>query len=117
MQFFVDENIPLITVNSLKQSGYDVLDIRGTEKEGITDNAIWEIVKNERRLLITTDKGFAVHRYESHPGIIIVCLKKPNENKIHNKIIKILDKYSSEDLENALIVVRDEVQSFWKSHL
>jgi predicted nuclease of predicted toxin-antitoxin system len=58
MKIFVDENIPLMTVRALREMGHDVIDIRGTADEGMIDDALWEIIQREERLLITTDKGF-----------------------------------------------------------
>ena len=37
MKIFVDENIPLITVNKLRSKGFDVTDIRGTPDQGMID--------------------------------------------------------------------------------
>lgn len=58
MKIFVDENIPGITVQELRRQGHDILDIRGTEKEGLPDENVWEMAQRHERLLITTDKGF-----------------------------------------------------------
>jgi len=65
MKIFADENIPLMTVQALRDLGHDVLDIRGTADKGMTDDALWEMVQREGRLLITTDKWFTQHRDES----------------------------------------------------
>jgi predicted nuclease of predicted toxin-antitoxin system len=46
-----------------------VLDIRGTEHEGLSDEEIWEIVQDEERILITTDVGFINKQQEKHNGI------------------------------------------------
>jgi len=86
MKILVDENIPLITVKKLREFGHEVLDIRGTPDEGMPDEMLWPKTLMEGRLLITTDKGFAQHRNESHHGIIIVRLKKPNQAKIHTRV-------------------------------
>ena len=59
MKIFADENIPLMTVEALRALGHDVLDIRGTVDEGMPDDNIWEKAQREKRMLITTDKGFA----------------------------------------------------------
>jgi len=40
MKIFVDENIPLVTVKELVLQGYDVVDIRGTDDQGITDEIL-----------------------------------------------------------------------------
>jgi hypothetical protein len=50
MKICVDENIPLITVVELRDLGHDVLDIRGTTDQGISDEFLWERVQREKRL-------------------------------------------------------------------
>jgi predicted nuclease of predicted toxin-antitoxin system len=73
MKLFVDENIPNCTVEELRGLGHDVL---------------WTRVLNEQRLLITTDKGFAQHRHETHHGLLIVRLRQPNEATIHERVMR-----------------------------
>ena len=46
-------------ISELKNKGFDVKDIRGTPDQGITDEKLWQIAQKEKRLLITTDKGFS----------------------------------------------------------
>jgi predicted nuclease of predicted toxin-antitoxin system len=87
MKIFVDENIPLMTVQALREMGHDVLDIRGTPNEGMTNEALWEMIQREGRILITTDKGFTQHRDEPHHGILIVRLRQPNRWKIHQRVM------------------------------
>ncbi len=41
----VDENIPKMTTNTLLELGHNVLDIRGTEFEGIPDNQVWQMAQ------------------------------------------------------------------------
>ena len=47
----------MMTVQSLREMGHDVLDVRGTANEGKADEALWGICQRQGRLLITTDKG------------------------------------------------------------
>lgn len=115
MKICVDENIPLITVGELKNLGHDVLDIRGTAEQGLTDELLWEKAQRENRLLITTDKGFANHRMESHYGILVVRLRQPNEQKIHARIMQAINQYSEGEWQEFLVVMRDAVQSVWRS--
>ena len=93
MKIFVDENIPLITVQELRSKGFDVMDIRGTPSEGISDEELWDIVIKEQRLLITTDKGFSNQRNVLHHGILIIRLKQPTRKKIHERVIQAINKY------------------------
>lgn len=117
MKIFIDENIPLSTVNELKRIGHDVLDIRGTELEGSTDDEIWQLAQSQKRLLITTDVGFISKQYEKHHGIIIVRLKKPNKFKIHRKIIKAISLFNESEWYGVTVIMRDTFYSIRKSKI
>ena len=45
MNFFLDENFPKIAGKILEAEGHAVFDIRGTEKEGISDIDIFNMIK------------------------------------------------------------------------
>jgi predicted nuclease of predicted toxin-antitoxin system len=115
MKIFADENIPNVTVTALRDMGHDVADIRGTRNQGISDEEIWKFVKQEKRLLITTDKGFSTYRDEEHYGILIVRLKKPNQLKIHQRVIQAITRYSEYQWQGLMVVMRDIVQSVIQS--
>ncbi|MCP4155886.1 MAG: hypothetical protein GY757_49635 [bacterium] len=115
MKIFVDENIPLITIEKLLKIGHDVLDIRGTEKEGVDDENVWKIALNEKRMLITTDKGFANYRDNNPNGILMVCLKKPNRLRIHERILYALSHFAENEWPGLMVTVKDTVQVVWKS--
>jgi len=57
MRILVDENVPLSCVGQLCRLGHDVLDIRGTADEGMTDELLWAMACNDKRLLITNGQG------------------------------------------------------------
>ncbi len=114
MRIFVDENIPRMTVNQLRDSGHDVLDIRRTPREGMSDNEIWQLVQREERLLITTDKWFLEHRNSYHSGILVITLRQPNRYKIHEKVMQTLSQFERDEWASTSVVVRDRVQSVWR---
>lgn len=114
MNICVDENIPIVTVEELRNFGHDVLDIRGTADQGITDDMLWARTQAERRLLISTDKGFVQRRDESHSGILVVRLRQPNEQKIHKRVIQAISQFSEQEWPGLLVVMRDAVQSTWR---
>ena len=115
MKIFVDENIPLMTIRELSEKGFEVIDIRGTSDQGMTDEELWLKAQKEQCLLITTDKGFSYYRDEEHYGILIIRLKKPTRLKIHQRVIRAITKYSEKEWPGLMVVMRDIVQSSWKS--
>jgi predicted nuclease of predicted toxin-antitoxin system len=111
MRILVDENIPRMTVDALIALGHDVRDIRGTSDQGIADSDLWSLALAESRALITTDKGFTEHRSVPHNGILIVRLRQPNRQRIHNSVMHVLDRFPEEEWPNLLVVVRDSTMS------
>jgi predicted nuclease of predicted toxin-antitoxin system len=111
MKICVDENIPLATVSELRSLGHDVLDIRGTSDQGMSDELLWAMAQREGRVLLTTDKGFAEHRSEAHHGVLIVRLRQPNEEKIHDRAIRGVAQFSQNEWSGLTLVMRDAVQS------
>ena len=94
MDILVDENIPLMTVVQLRDMGNNVIDIRNTAEESLTDEALWNRAIDEKRLLITTDKGFAHYRDREHQGILIVLLRRPNRTRINERVVEAVRLFS-----------------------
>lgn len=115
MKIFVDENIPLITVEELLRQSHDVIDIRGTDDQGIRDDVLWHKAQDLHCLLITTDKGFSIYRDEPHHGILIVILRQPSRKKIHERVLLALKQHPPAQWPGLMVVMRDTVKSTWKS--
>lgn len=115
MRIVVDENIPLKTVRALRQQGHDVRDIRQTPNEGMDDAELWTLAQGDLRLLITTDKGFGRYRDESHQGILIVRLRRPNRDRIHERVIRAMQQVAEADWPGLLLTMRDRVRSAWRA--
>jgi predicted nuclease of predicted toxin-antitoxin system len=111
MKILVDENIPRMTVNYLRELGHDVKDIRSTAGQGIPDCDLWNLAMVEGRLLITTDKGFTEYRGAPHYGILIVRLRQPNRHKIHQAVMRAVAQFPGAQWPGLLVVVRDTTTS------
>ena len=115
MKILVDENIPAMTVRGLRDLGHEVKDIRGTGSEGLSDEDLWALCQIERRLLVTTDKGFTQNRNEAHAGLLIVRLKQPNRRRIHEKVMEMMRRTDEQDWPGLTVVVQDRFHRTWKS--
>lgn len=111
MKILVDENIPNITLQELRAMGHDVLDIRGTERQGMFDDELWPLAQTEKRTLVTTVKSFSAHRDEPHYGLLIVRLRQPNEQRIHARIMAAFKQFPERAWPGLLVVMRDTAQS------
>ncbi len=111
MLVLVDENIPSMTVEALRGTGHDVSDVRGTLKQGIHDDELWRLAQDEKRLLVTTDKGFTRFRAEAHHGLLVVLLAHPNRRTIHYRIMMALAQHQVDQWPGLTVVMRDRVKS------
>lgn len=114
MNILVDENIPRRSVSSLIALGHDVRDLRGTPDEGADDQRVWALAQESARLLITTDKGFALRRTQHHSGILIILLRQPSCERIHARIITAITSVMPDDWRDLLVVMRDTAVSRWR---
>jgi len=113
MKILVDENIPSVTVRALSEMGHDVRDLRGSDDEGSPDDVVWRIAQDEKRLLITTDRGFMTRRGEDHGGVLMVCLSRPNRQRIHESVLLALESSTEGEWRGLVVVMRDRTRSTW----
>ena len=111
MRVLVDENVPRMTVDSLRALRHDVKDVRGTCDQGVADSDLWALALAESRTLIRTDKGFTEYRSVPHHGILIVRLRQPNRQRIHQAVMRGIERFPDEEWPNLLVVIRDTTMS------
>ena len=81
MNFLLDENFPKSAEKLLTDLGHQVIDIRGTELQGIDDFRLFEVAQENRADLLTTDRDFhhtVPLRYSDHHGVIFPIYKQIN---------------------------------------
>jgi len=103
-----------MTIRALREMGHDVLDVRASPDRGAPDGRVWDMACAEGRLLITTDRGFAQRRRDSHAGILIVALRQPNRNRIHDRIMQAMARFPAVQWPGLLVVCRDRTVSDWR---
>ncbi len=111
MRFFLDENFPKAATTLLQNMGHEVLDVRGSEREGLPDAEIFAVAQCSRAIFLTTDRDFfhtIPHLHQKHAGIIVIALKQPNRHAILQKLSWILNRLKPPDFENRSIQLRDQ---------
>ena len=98
-------------MGALRALGHDVKDVRGASDQGIPDSDLWALATTEFRTLVSTDKGFTEYRHTTHHGILVVRLRQPNRQKIHNAVLYVFERFQSAEWPNLLVVVRDNTMS------
>jgi predicted nuclease of predicted toxin-antitoxin system len=77
-----DENMPRTVAQVLREHSYDAVNVIEQQMGGWKDPDLWRAIQEEKRFLITADKGFADVRIfppGSHAGILLL---RPDEDGI-----------------------------------
>lgn len=104
----VDEDLPRLAVNALRDHGYDAANVIEQGMSGWKDPALWIAIQDEGRFLITADKGFAnIQRYPpgKHAGILLL---RPDEDGIRpvlDLLNQVLNSFKLDDLNSTTTVV------------
>lgn len=109
IKFLVDESVEFRIVLSLRKLGFDVTSV-SEENPSISDSEVIKVSSQQKRVLITNDKGFGglvfKEKYKSH-GVILIRL--PDQN-VEEKILR-LDKIiqsKAEELENLFTTITEK---------
>ena len=74
MRFKLDENLPVELLDDLRAAGHEADGLRDEGLIGAPDDVVVDLVRRERRVLLTLDKGVAnvrAHPPEAHAGIVL----------------------------------------------
>ncbi len=109
MKFFLDENIPLSTINIFVKLNFEVEHCRNSKLVGSPDSRIAEYAKKQKAILVTRDLEFGsllIYPRDSHYGLLI--LRLPNNftaKKINDALERLLRNIKVEDLINSITVL------------
>jgi predicted nuclease of predicted toxin-antitoxin system len=111
MKFLLDENFPKSAEKLLIELGHEVIDIRGTELQGIDDSRLFELAQESEAILLTTDRDFyhtVPLRHAMHFGVIVIALKQPNRETILSKLHWIISQDLLENIQGKIYLLRDQ---------
>jgi len=104
----VDEDLPRIIVQILKDMGYDAVGVRGQGMGGWKDEELWKAVQAEGMFLITADKGFGdIRKYPpgTHRGILLLRPYESGIRPLVELMNRVMNSLSLEELVGTITVV------------
>jgi predicted nuclease of predicted toxin-antitoxin system len=108
IQFLLDENVPPVVGQFLRDKGFNVKEVRKTLPPGTQDDTVISLARQEQRVLVTFDKHFSnllVYPPGSHYGIIRIRIHPPLIFEIINAFDQLLTKFDIETMRGPLIVL------------
>lgn len=109
MKFLANEDIPLESVNILKEAGFDVKHLI-KRLAGVTDQRVVEIAKKEKRTFITCDIDLCNFIYKSKeilPAGVIAFHQSGFTDQYVAKMIVKMSSAMKITFEKSFIVVKD----------
>ena len=107
-KFVADENIPIETVNILKEQGVDIVSVAAFAP-GLTDIEVLDFANTNHRIVITFDKDFGQIVFKEKrktEGLILLRFVPLSSQQIAKKIKQVL--VSKILLENHIVVVKKD---------
>ena len=103
----VDEDLPQAAVRLLREHGYDAAGVYEQGMSGWKDEALWKAVQEEKRFLVTADKGFGdIRLYSpgSHEGVLVLRPIQQGIRPVVELLKRVLDSYRFEELHGCVVV-------------
>lgn len=104
----IDEDLPRQIADLLIAHGHDAATVVGQGWQGVSDEVLWPRVQDERRWLITADKGFADlrrHPPGSHAGVILLRPQEESRRAYLELAAIALARLKLDELPGAVVVV------------
>jgi predicted nuclease of predicted toxin-antitoxin system len=104
----IDEDMPRQIADLLIAHGHDAATVVGQGWQCVSDEVLWPRVQDERRWLITADKGFADlrrHPPGSHAGVTLLRPQEESRRAYLELAAIALARLKLDELAGAVVVV------------
>lgn len=107
MKFLLDQDVYGVTAKFLTDSGYDFIRVAELGLAQASDEEILRVAQEQNRILITRDRDYGnlVFVKSLGAGVIYLRMLPTNLNAVHAELIRVLERYSEQDLSRAFVVV------------
>lgn len=117
LRFKIDENLPREVGGLLIACGYDASTVHEQGHAGRSDPDLSKICKDEGRVIVTLDLGFAnIRAYppQEHPGIIVLRVEHQDKDSVLSVVTRMLPLLGVEPLKEKLWIVEPDRVRIWR---
>lgn len=104
----IDEDLPREVADILAAKGHDTATVVGQGWQGLSDDALWPRVQNERRWLVTADRGFGDLRHYppgTHAGVILLRAQEESRRTYLDLATIAFEYLKLDEIPGAVVVV------------
>lgn len=116
VKFLLDQDVYGMTAKFLVKSGFDVVSVSQLGLSRAPDTQVLSTAQSQGRILITRDRDYGnlVFVQSLGAGVLYLRILPSTANAVHKELIRVIEKYSSEELSNAFVVVEANGHRFRK---
>ena len=111
MKILTDQDIYRLTVEKLKQWGYDVITAKELGMHTSTDEDLLNAARKTDRLLVTRDKDFGsliFLKAKESVGVILLRMRPKTIEKVHRELRRLFQEQNENILRNSFCVVESK---------
>lgn len=119
MKLFIDQDVYRITVEFLKSEGHDVICAKEVDLSKATDDELLIWARQNKRILVTRDKGFGALVFVSYiqtEGVILLRIDPVTIEPVHKELTLFFKKHSDLDFHNCFCVIEPYRHRIRKLH-
>ncbi|MCS6936794.1 MAG: DUF5615 family PIN-like protein [Candidatus Bipolaricaulota bacterium] len=108
MRFLSDQDVWQVTVNFLRALGHEVQRAADVGLESASDEQLLVYAHQQRRVLVTRDKGYGslvFLRHREHSGVILLRIAPETVEAVHRELERFLAEHGEEDLRGCFAVI------------
>jgi len=108
MRLFIDQDVYRITVEFLKEQGHDVVCAKEVGLSRASDAELLTWATQNKRILVTRDKGFGALVFVSginNEGVILLRVDPGTTELVHRELTLFFKKHSDLDFHNCFCVI------------
>lgn len=108
MRFLADQDVYQVTVEFLRALDHDVLRAREAGLATASDSDLLLYARNERRIMLTRDKGFGALVFLSlreRGGVILLRVTPATVDPVHEELSRALRAHTEAELHKSFMVV------------
>lgn len=116
VKFMLDQDVYGVTAKFLNSSGFDVLTVSQLGLSRAPDTEVLSTAQSQGRILITRDRDYGnlVFVQSLGAGVIYLRILPSTAKAVHRELLRVVEKYSAEELSRAFVVVEANGHRFRK---
>lgn len=108
MRFLIDQDVYQITIEFIKNLGYEVIPVKEVGLATAEDETILTYALSHKIILVTRDNDYGALvflRHKKHSGVIFLKIEPIYVDVVHNELKRVLKEHTKKEFVNSFIVV------------